>query len=98
MDSKRRLIALALAALFIAFAALSLTFMLIESDHDCDGADCPICEQIALLCSTLRMAVAVIVTLLLSVIAVNRAKILYEHFRAGYRADTLVLLKTKLSN
>ena len=98
VSTKKRVIALALAVLFVAFAALSLTFMLVEANHDCSGEDCPICEQIALLSGTLRTAVAVMIAVLLSVIAVSGIKRFFEYAGSGYRRDTLVLLKTKLSN
>ena len=99
MSTKRRVIALALAALFVAFAALSLTFMLVEAGHDCSGADCPVCEQIAALGVALRTAAALTFVTLISAAALSGLKrLLSETIKTGYRADTLVLLKTKLSN
>ena len=98
MSTKRRVIALALAALFVAFAALSLTFMLVEAGHDCSGADCPVCEQIAALGGALRTAAALTFVTLISAAALSGLKRLSETIKTGYRADTLVLLKTKLSN
>ena len=98
VSTKRRVLALALAVLFFAFAALSLTFMLVEAGHDCSGEDCPICEQIALLSGTLRTAAVLVFVMMITAVALIGAKRLTELLRTGYRADTLVLLKTKLSN
>ena len=98
MSTKRRIIALALAVLFVAFAALSLTFILVEAGHDCSGEDCPICEQIALIGSTIRTAAVFIFVMMVTAVALIGSKRLSEILKNGYRADTLVLLKTKLSN
>ena len=98
VSSKRRMIALALAVLFVAFAALSLTFLLIEAGHDCSGEDCPICEQIALISSSLRTVAMLVFVLMIMTAALIGAKRLSEIMKTGYREDTLVLLKTKLSN
>ena len=98
MSTKRRMIAIALAVLFVAFAALSLTFMLVEAGHSCTGEDCPICEQIALLGGTLRTAAVLVLVMIITAVALIGFKKLSEIYIDGYRADTLVLLKTKLSN
>ena len=98
MGKKRRATALALAVLFALFAALSLTFVLVEAGHDCTGADCPICEQIALLSGTLRNAAVIVFVMMITAVTLAGFKRLSESFIDGYRADTLVLLKTKLSN
>ena len=98
VSTKRRVIAVALAVLFVAFAALSLTFMLVEAGHDCSSEDCPICEQIALLSGTLRTAVILVFVMMITAVALIGSKRLSEILKTGYRADTLVLLKTKLSN
>ena len=98
MNTKRRVLAIALAVLFAVFAALSLTFVLIESAHDCSGADCPICEQIALFSDSLRSAAVLVFIIMITAVALIGAKKPVEILKIGYRADTLVLLKTKLSN
>lgn len=98
VGTKRRNIAAALAVLFVLFAALSLTFMLVEADHDCTGEDCPICEQIALLSGIFRTAAVLVFVMMITAVSLIGAKKLSEILKTGYRADTLVLLKTKLSN
>jgi len=98
VSTRRRVIAVALAVLFVAFTALSLTFMLVEAGHDCTGEDCPICEQIALISGTFRTAAVLVFVMMITAVALVGFKRLSESFIDGYRTDTLVLLKTKLSN
>ena len=98
MNNQRRVFAIVLAVLFVLFAALSLTFLLVEAGHDCSGEDCPICEQIALISNSLRTVAMLVFVLMIMTVALIGAKKLSEIMKIGYRADTLVLLKTKLSN
>ncbi len=53
MKQNRRAAAAALA-FFLTFALLfSALFLLLEADHDCAGADCPVCSVLALCRETL---------------------------------------------
>lgn len=45
---KKRISALCLALTVIACVAASFTLMIIESDHDCNGEQCHICELISI--------------------------------------------------
>ena len=41
-----RHIALLLCICFVAFSLLAQIYIIIQANHDCIGADCPICQQI----------------------------------------------------
>jgi len=42
----RQLLSAAGAAFLLATIAFSSLFVAFEADHDCDGADCPVCQEI----------------------------------------------------
>lgn len=43
---RKKLMTLLILILFSATLLLSMTYIVLESDHDCIGAICPVCKQI----------------------------------------------------
>ena len=77
-------------AVVLAFAA--------ESDHECTGENCPICEQISVCCNTIRTissGIAAVVAAVLLSYAFSRTVLLYKEETPIY---TPVSLKVKLLN
>lgn len=95
---KTKLAALLLSAFFCFVMAFSVFFIAAEADHDCTGADCPICAEIAMcitLLQTTSVAAAITATIQLSRFAVEPTLGNYEVKRY---LNTLVSLKVLLLN
>lgn len=51
---KKRFVALAAMAAVLLVLACAVLYETVEADHDCTGADCSVCHQIAVCQGTLR--------------------------------------------
>ena len=97
--AKRRHMIAAAFALVAVLAVLSSSIFLIEhAEHDCAGADCPICEQLYACAQSLRnlAAAGTVVLTVAGFAAVSCAALCPDVFVAALQ--TPVLLKVKLSN
>ena len=95
---QRRRAAWTLLVGFLLAILVSLTFCAEEVNHDCTGADCPICAEIAMcitLLQTTSVAAAITATIQLSRFAVEPTLGNYEVKRY---LNTLVSLKVLLLN
>ncbi|MDR0822434.1 MAG: hypothetical protein LBN20_01460 [Endomicrobium sp.] len=54
VNSAKNLTSLFLSILFIISIIISMSYIVIEADHHCDGQDCPICFQIQKKINTLK--------------------------------------------
>lgn len=97
MSRKQRAAALVAALVFVAFAVLSLMFLVMEAGHDCAGDECPVCEQMAALSAVVRGA-AVLLVIWIALSAVRAARRAAVYHKTEYPCVTPVTLKTKLSN
>ena len=91
-----------IAALFTVIAVLvmlsSSIFLIEHADHDCAGADCPICEQLYNCAQNLKnLAAAGVIALSAAVFAVVSPAAPCGNMYAGVPC-TPVLLNVKLSN
>ncbi len=62
---KRNKVATILAVLLIVFFVVSIFFVAHESDHECIGEDCPICEQIVICENTIQELGTGIITIII---------------------------------
>ena len=90
--------AVALVIAFVLFAVLSLTFIAVESDHNCMGEDCPVCEQIAFLTAALRTTVLAVCIAFVLAFSAGMIQKLFVIRQTEFITVTPILLKTKLSN
>ena len=91
---RRQRIAAVLAVLVLLALAVSLSYLVCEADHDCTGADCPICALLAV-CGRLLRALGL--ALGLTVLGLlGRAAPLAEERRMVLCALTPVRLRVKL--
>ena len=97
MKTKRALAA-AIAVLLVCFILFACFFVLAESDHDCSGEDCPICQVIAVVEEIIKkiaslISVAAIIAAILTVAAGSCCAT-----EQIVRMPTPVLRKDKLSD
>ena len=97
--TKRAKYMAAVMAFAVVFVMLWSSFYIVaESDHECTGENCPICEQISVCCNTIRTIssgiAAAVATVLLSC-TFSRTVLLYNEETPRY---TPVSLKVKLLN
>ena len=98
VTKKSRVIALILAAIFFLVIAFSLCVVAVEADHDCHGADCPICELIAVCENNLRgMSLILVFVSLMVALALMRTIIRHTGVFRN-KSHTPVSLKVKLTN
>ena len=71
---KKRVLAAALAGMMILLVALSVCMIMIEATHDCEGAECHICDALATLSGMLRGSVAGAAILYLSAAVIFRLR------------------------
>lgn len=98
MKKNIRVLALIFTVIFIAFAVISLSFQLLEADHDCSGADCPVCHMLAFFCAVLKSVFVLVVTLLSVLSAQGAIRILCASKTEYDLTATPVRMKVKLSN
>ncbi len=98
MKKHTRRIAAVLASAALLAVIFSCLFLIANAEHDCDGADCRICDQILFCIQTLNPSAAAAPAAALSALAFlfSREK---GRSRAPFRtACSPVSLKVKLSN
>lgn len=95
MPKKRRLLPIA-ALLLAAVLLLFFAFILADANHDCAGAGCPVCRQIA---GCLRLLQSGAAALRAVVLPAKAAFLLClcAIWRIERRVDSLVTKKVKLS-
>lgn len=98
MIKRSRIISI-IIAVAMAIGLISVTFFIIEnSEHQCTGSDCQICAQVNLNLKTFNNQMPKPETVL-SVISVFWAMVLILGCKKNrVKTDTLINLKTKLSN
>lgn len=100
MDKKtKRLIAFALCLCLCLVMVFTFRYMILESNHHCTGADCPICLEIhfcASLHNTIGSGIVHPVVLFIAALALAGEKFFCSLFIEWYH--TLVSLKVKLSD
>lgn len=94
----KKKIAAILALLVLFVMLLSVTYVAAESNHRCEGADCPICHQICICEHVLKtLSGAASVSIMWYVLRQNLCQVV--SVVSGFvRRDTLVSLKVKLSD
>lgn len=94
--SLKRITAAILAALMILIVLLSAGAVILEATHDCDGADCRVCDIIHTLGNMIRGWSAIAVILLFAVSShlsgIRRRTITRCFFRATPVTDKVVML------
>ncbi len=96
MAKFKRVASVVFAGLFVFVMMFSLFVIASEADHDCSGADCPICEMIAVcrnILKTLSGAVVALAALFSAFCAVMRLVPLCKN---GAGTETPISLKVKL--
>ncbi len=94
---KRFAAAVMLLVLFFALLS-SFGFIIIESNHECLGEDCPICYKIAICENTLKTIVFIAPALVFSILTKRFSSVIFECKRDISVFGSLVSLKVKLSN
>ena len=96
---KRKNLAIVLAIVMIAFFVCSILFIAHESDHDCSGEDCPICEEISVLEKAIEeLGTGVIaVTITCAIIFRFVDKLLFKN-KNQEKNESLVSLKVEILN
>lgn len=98
MTKKTRIAAAMLAALVVFVMLFSASFIVAHADHDCEGENCPICEQLcACVKSFQRFAFAALIASA-AVALVYACDIRFGGKTFSFAPSTLILLKVKLSN
>lgn len=97
MTKRERIVAAVLAALAVLVMLSSAFFIVAHAEHDCEGEDCPICEQ---LCACVKSFQRFTITVL---VAAAVALTCACDIRLGgkvcaFAPSTPILLKVKLSN
>lgn len=96
MTERTRIIS-AITVITVVFVLLfSILYIAVETDHDCTGEDCPICEQIAICQQQLEQlsgGIAVIVTSLFAFFGLYVFSVKYVTVQ---KLCTLITLKVKL--
>lgn len=98
MTKRAKYMAVVLAFAVVFVMLWSSFYIAAESDHECTGENCPICEQISVCCNTIRTISSGIAAAVASVLlsyAFSRAVLLYKEETPIY---TPVSLKVKLLN
>ena len=96
--NKKQVLALLLCVALCAAMAVSFSFIIFESKHECAGEHCRICAELQVGASLIRNILCVCIPLLFA------ARIFNISGKAGIRAcgiiraDSLAALKVKLSN
>ena len=96
MKGKKRTIFIAILLIF--FTLFFRIFVIAESNHDCIGDDCPICEMVAVLENSIKdiyLAKTAIAVFGALVFAIVKALFLCDKNHSRF---TLTKLKVKLSN
>lgn len=98
MLKRSRIISVIVAVAMVIGLVFSSLFIVENSEHKCSGADCKICAQVNLSLKTFNNQTSKPETVL-SVISVFWAMVLILGCKNNSaKADTLIDLKTKLSN
>lgn len=98
MTKRAKYMAVVLAFAVVFVMLWSSFYIAAESDHECTGENCPICEQISVCCNTIRTissGIAAVVAAVLLSYAFSRTVLLYKEETPIY---TPVSLKVKLLN
>ena len=96
---KRNKVATILAVLLIVFFVVSIFFIAHESDHECIGEDCPICEQIVICEKTIEEFGTGLITIILILATVFGG--VYKLLSLGdnrTKNESLVSLKIEMLN
>ncbi|MEA4964636.1 MAG: AraC family transcriptional regulator [Oscillospiraceae bacterium] len=94
----RRIAAFVCCLLFCFVMAFSAFFLAAEADHDCTGADCPICAEMQVCANLLHTAALVAAALVVCAIFLAFSGLLSCAYDAKLGPFTLVSLKIKLSD
>ena len=95
--TRRRLIYALLLAMFISGFLSSVTFIAIESNHECSDDDCPLCLQINICMNTLKALTLISLIILMMITAHDDSLMNISRFRIRFRHSDLISLKVKLS-
>ena len=95
--TRRRLIYALLLAMFISGFLSSVTFIAIESDHECSDDDCPVCLQINICMNTLKALTLISLIVLALLTAHDDSLRNISRLRIRFRHSDLISLKIKLS-
>lgn len=95
---KRRIVALFLAMIIAASMLFSFIYLAEHTNHECKGAECPICETIVQCQNNLKTigtAVVVISAIIVFVTECTNTKLLY---RDSISYNSLITQKVRLNN
>lgn len=98
MTTQKRSLVLLLTAAVCFVMLFSTVFICAESDHDCTGADCAVCECITICESTLKTVKTAILIVAAAVTACYVAVSQAEAFTVLEHIPNPISLKVKLSN
>ncbi|MBR0251116.1 MAG: hypothetical protein IJQ77_08535 [Synergistaceae bacterium] len=95
--TRRRLIYALLLAMFISGFLSSVTFIAIESNHECSDDDCPVCMQINICMNTLKALTLISLIVLALLTAHDDSLRNISRLGIRFRHSDLISLKVKLS-
>lgn len=98
MKKNMRLTALLVCAVFLMFMLFSSVLIVHEAGHDCIGADCAICAQIASCEQLMKIMVTTAAAVTAAAILTFLTYVYLAYSAAAVRQSNLVALKIKLSN
>lgn len=95
--TRRRFIYALLLAMFISGFLSSVTFIAIESNHECSDDDCPVCLQINICMNTLKALTLISLIVLALLTAHDDSLRNISRLGIRFRHSDLISLKVKLS-
>ena len=98
MRTWKKKIAAILAMLVLFVMLLSVTYVAAESNHQCEGTDCPICHQIGICEQVLKTLAGAAGTAIIWYVFRQKFCPAVSVVSGFVRRDTLVSLKVKLSD
>lgn len=98
MRKANRLFVMLVSVLFVLFFVFSFTFVACGSRHECNGANCRICEEIQL-CQNFLRSMSFALCLIFAASVVSALGIFFaRYFIFDNHVSTPVALKVKLSD
>lgn len=98
MTKTKRFVAFTLALTFVFAVLFSVCFIIVKSEHDCSGEDCPTCCQITVCEYTLKSLCRVVTAFMLAAFMACFAFLLTVFTKNLSPNTSLIKLKVKLSN
>lgn len=98
MRKNKRVTAGIMSILMLAGVLLSIFFMAAETEHECTGEDCHICEALELCCNTVKRLGEGTVAPITFTVLMTFAAILLFSAETEYVRKTLVSQKVRLND